>query len=440
MRYFPAWMKNMKRRLFASIVVLVWSLFWCQLSASAAPQKIEFWTMSMKPRFEPFFKKIIQQYETENPGVKLVWVDFPWDIIQLKLITSIAAGTPPSLVNLNVPWAEEYARDGLLEPVDALIGDKSRFTSSAVDDLSFRGKMVGFPFYSNVNVIAYNKRLFAQAGLTRAPQSLEEELEFAVRIAQKTGKPGYAATLGKIDGFFLQQGLPLIQKGHAVFNSIQHVALLQKLATAYQHNGILKDKLFSEDSFPAVLDAYQGGRLAMMISAPTALRRVQIDAPEIYVDTGIAAAPVGPSGLSDGGWMFHFGIPKGVPQQDMAAVGQFARFLTNDVNQLAFAKSAGVMPTANLALADPYFQQIPASAGAAETAMKVAAQSMKHARSLYVGDIEDYDEMRRVLVKAAEAGITGKQDIQAALDQAATYWNKKLARQSGLQAAQKGQP
>jgi len=44
--------------------------------------------------------------------VKIEWVDFPWDIIQTKLITRIVAGTPPALVNLNVPWADEYARDG----------------------------------------------------------------------------------------------------------------------------------------------------------------------------------------------------------------------------------------------------------------------------------------------------------------------------------------
>ncbi|UUZ50123.1 hypothetical protein LP420_09030 [Massilia sp. B-10] len=43
--------------------------------------------------------------------------------------------------------------------------------------------------------------------------------------------------------------------------------------------------------------------------------------------------------------------------------------------------------------------------------------------------IDDYDELRRSLVKAVEAGVTGKQDAQLALDQAAAIWNKKLAAQ-----------
>jgi hypothetical protein len=36
-----------------------------------------------------------------------------------------------------------------------------------------------------------------------------------------------------------------------------------------------------------VIDAYLGGRLAMMVSAPSAIRRVQTDAPEVYAQTGI---------------------------------------------------------------------------------------------------------------------------------------------------------
>ncbi|HEY1150779.1 MAG TPA: hypothetical protein VGF27_19515, partial [Pseudoduganella sp.] len=45
----------------------------------------------------------------------------------------------------------------------------------------------------------------------------------------------------------------------------------------------------------------------------------------------------------------------------------------------------------------------------------------------YVSGIEDYDELRRALVKAVEAAVTGRQDIQQALDTAVATWNKKLA-------------
>jgi len=86
-----------------------------------------------------------------------------------------------------------------------------------------------------------------------------------------------------------------------------------------------------------------------------------------------------------------------------------------------------VMPSTVAALANPYFTQIPDSAGAAEQAEPIAAASMKYSRSIYVAGLEDYDEMRRVLVKAVEAGMTGKEDIKTALDEAVAIWNKKLS-------------
>ena len=412
-------------------ILMCFLLLFAVQQPACAVQKIEFWTMSLKPKFIPYFHDLVRDYEATHPGVRIEWVDFPWDILQLKLITSIAAGKPPALVNLSVPWAEEMARDGLLEPLDAYLtapGQLNPYTDAALADLRFNGQVYGFPHYSNVNVIAYNRQLLSAAGITAPPQNMDELLALAVQVAAKTGKPGYAPALGKIDGFMMQQGLDLIRNGKAVFNSPAHVALIKKLAATYKANGFLKDKLFAEDNFPAVVDAYLGGRLAVMVSAPTAIKRIQTDAPDIYAQTGIFPMPPGPTGINDGGWMFHFAIPKGVKSQDLPAFAEFARYLTGDQNQLAFARLAGVMPTTKKALANPYFKQLPTNVSAAELASAVAANSMNSARSLYVAGIDDYDELRRFLVKAVEASVTGKADVQTALDEAVAIWNKKLAK------------
>jgi putative chitobiose transport system substrate-binding protein len=403
--------------------------------AVAAPvQKVEFWTFSMKPKFTPWFESVVRRYEAGNPGVKIEWIDFPWDVIQTKLVTRIVAGTPPALVNLNVPWADEFARDGLLTPVDALLGEaKNTYIPGTLDDLRFKGKTYGFPMYSNVAVIAYNTTIFKDAGLTRGPATLDEQLAFARQIAQRTGKAGIAPALSKIDGFFMWQGLAVITKGKAVFNSPAHVALVQKLAATYKAGGLLKEGLFAEDNFPYVVDAYKGGRLGMLLAPPTALRRIESDARDIYAITDIAPAPLGPTGIADGGWLIHFAIPRGVDPALLPAIGKFARYLTSDDIQLSFAKQASVFPTSIRAAASPFFLSLPPKAGAAEKAVATGARSMEHSHTLYVAGIDDYDELRRSLVKAVEAGVTGKQDVQAALDQAVAIWNKKLAGQRVLQ-------
>jgi putative chitobiose transport system substrate-binding protein len=403
--------------------------FWLAAAAAhGAENRIEFWTFSMKPKFTPYFESVVRNYEAANPGVKIEWVDFPWDVIQTKLVTRIVAGNPPALVNLNAPWADEYARDGLLTPVDALLGSaKSNYIASTLEDLRFKGKTYGFPMYSNVAVIAYNTVIFKAAGLSRGPASLDEQLAFARQIAARTGKAGLGPALSKIDGLFMQQGLALIANGRAVFNSPQHVALVQKLADTYRAGGLLKDGLFAEDNFPAVVDAYKGGRLGMLLAPPTALRRIEADAKEIYDVTDVAPAPLGPTGIADGGWLIHFAVPKGVSPALLPAVGKFALYLTNDANQLTFARLASVFPTSTRAAADPFFLALSPDAGAAGKAMAAGARSMAHSRTMYVSGVDDYDELRRTLAKAVEAGVTGKQDVKQALDQAVLVWNKKLA-------------
>jgi len=384
----------------------------------------------MKPKFTPYFETLVKNYEAGNPGVKVEWVDFPWDIIQTKLVTRIVAGTPPALVNLNVPWADEFARDGLLAPVDALLGDaRPRYLASTLEDLTFNGKTYGFPMYSNVAVIAYNTQIFKAAGIPHAPRDLDEQLLFARRIAARTGKAGLCPALSKIDGLMMQQGLAVIKDGKAVFNSPAHIALIAKLAETYKAGGLLKDALFAEDNFPAAIDAYKGGRLGMLLAPPTAVKRIESDAKDIYAITDVAPAPLGPTGIADGGWLVHFAVPKNVDAKLLPAIGKFARYLTNDANQLAFAKQASVYPAMAQAANDPFFTTVPPGAGAAEKAVSAGAVSMPHSHTLYVAGITDYDELRRYLVKAVEAGVTGKQDVKQALDQAVAIWNKKLAAQ-----------
>ena len=397
---------------------------------SSADTRIEFWTFSMKPKFTPYFESVVRNYQAANPGVQVEWVDFPWDVIQTKLVTRIVAGTPPALVSLNLPWADEYARDELLTPIDDLLGSaRANYIPSTLQDLRFKGRTYGFPMYSNVAVVAFNTSIFKAAGLTRGPSTFDEQLAFARQIATRTGKAGYAPALSKIDGLFMWQGLPVIANGRAVFNSPAHVALVHKLAATYKAGGLLKESLFAEDNFPAVVDAYKGARLGMLLAPPTALKRIQADAREIYAITDVAPAPLGPTGIADGGWLIHFAVPTGVDPKLLPAIGKFALYLTGNANQLAFAKQASVFPTTVKAAADPFFLALAANAGAAEKAMAAGAASMAHSRTLYVAGIDDYDELRRSLVKAVEAGVTGKQDVKLALDQAVAIWNKKLATQ-----------
>jgi putative chitobiose transport system substrate-binding protein len=394
---------------------------------ASEPVHVEFWTMSLKPKFTPYFEALVRRYEAQNPGVQLEWVDVPWDVLQTKLTAAIAGGSAPALAQMNVPWAYDYARDGAIRPVDELMGaGRSAYTDGSLQDVTFLGHIYGFPHYNSINVLAYNRTLFAQAGIEHAPGTFTEQLAVAKRIKARTGQAGFSPALGKIAGIFLEEGLPLVEAGRAVFNSPRHVAFLAQLADAYKAGGLLKDKLFSEDNFPASIDAYKAGRLAMLVAPPAALLRVRDDAPEVYASSDVAPAPVGATGIAAGGWLFHFAMPRGIQGRQAQEAARFALFLTNADNQLAFARLAGAFPTATAATRDAYFQSLPLDAGAFPKAVAVGASRMGSVRTLYVAGIPGFERLNKRLEDAVEGAVIGRRDIQEALDAAAAYWNRRL--------------
>ena len=57
--------------------------------------------MQLQPQFTDYFNKLIATFESENPGLKVRWVDVPWTAMESKILTAVSAKTAPDVVNLN---------------------------------------------------------------------------------------------------------------------------------------------------------------------------------------------------------------------------------------------------------------------------------------------------------------------------------------------------
>lgn len=68
-------------------------------------QEIEFWTMQLQPQFTDYFNQLIANFETENPGLKVKWVDIPWSAMESKVLAAVAAKTAADVINLNPDFA-----------------------------------------------------------------------------------------------------------------------------------------------------------------------------------------------------------------------------------------------------------------------------------------------------------------------------------------------
>jgi putative chitobiose transport system substrate-binding protein len=99
-------------------------------SADAAGQvTLEFWTISLQPFFTKFINGLIDGYQRAHPGIRIRWIDVQPQALDQKLLSSIAGGVAPDVVNLNTETTLRLAEVHALLDMDAAVpaGDKARY-------------------------------------------------------------------------------------------------------------------------------------------------------------------------------------------------------------------------------------------------------------------------------------------------------------------------
>ncbi|MBE9609928.1 sugar ABC transporter substrate-binding protein [Chitinilyticum litopenaei] len=419
---------KLKKMLTVGAAVFGLGLFAAQAQA-ADKVKLEFWTMNLAPKFDPYFKQAVTKFNAANPTLEAVWVDMNWDQIQPKLIASLAAGNPPALVNFNVPWVHEFAAQGNIIALDQYLGaDKAVYSTQALADVTIKGKVYAFPWYNSVSILAYNKSILDKAGVKPEQlTSFDNLLAAAKTINEKAGVDGFAPKMSDPVGLFYYLGLPVVENGKAVFNSPKHVAVVQKFADLYKAGAVPKD--IFKMAFEQEIAAYNSGKIAMMTTAPQALKRTETDAKAIYDVTGVTAFPLDAGKMSFGAWMMDFVVPKGF--KNPAEAAKLGKFLTGDEQQLLFSKATETtFPTTKKANLDPYFQAGANSKDPIEKARAVAAKAMDGARTLTLppGTLTDEAATQKVLADNFQAAVEGRKPVKEALDAAVAAWNGKIAK------------
>jgi putative chitobiose transport system substrate-binding protein len=151
------------------------------------------------------------------------------------------------------------------------------------------------------------------------------------------------------------------------------------------------------------------------------LSQVEKDAPEIYKNTLVVPAPTGKSGQIPVDMM---GLTVPAASKNKEAALDFALFVTNDENQLAFCKLATILPSTVKASQDSFFQ---APGDLKQEARKTSANSLKNAKDATVS-IANYDALLKVLNENLEGWWNGNKSAQQALTDAAKAWDDILAK------------
>ena len=389
--------------------------------------EVEFWTMQLSPDFDEYFNALIADFETENPDIAIKWQDVPWGDMETKILAAVSAGNAPDVVNLNPNFASQLATKGAWLTLDEKLSKEEIdvYLPKIWEATQINGESFGFPWYLTTRVTLYNTDILEAAGVSEPPATFEELAEVAKQVKEKTGKYAFFISFVPDDAAdvlqsFVQMGVPLVDDdGNAAFNTPEGKAVFQYWSDLYKQELLPKEVL--TQGHAQAIQLYQSGETALLASGAEKLDSIATNAPEIAAATKSAPQISGSTGKKNVAAM-DLVIPRSTDAEEAAL--KFATYVTNDANQLAFAKDANVLPSTVGAMEDSYFTEVPETATPVEIARSVSASQLGDAAVL-IPAMEDVKELQKIVYDNLQAAMLGDKTVDQAVSDAASEWDNR---------------
>lgn len=296
--------------------------------------EVVFWTLQMSD-FASYINGVINDFETENPDIKIKWVDVPFSEGEKRTLASVLSDNPPDLVNLNPDFSATLAHKGALEEIKK--EDLAQFNKEILKSLETNGKIYSIPWYATSAITIYNKSL-----LVNVPKTYEQMVNYAPQI-RKSGAYITLPNITENDTMLKVLNKYPEEKRKYVFELFKNL---------YANDLIPKETVTM--TLQEALEKYMSGNIALLGAGANFLNMIKENAPEIYSKTDVAPQIKGDLGQNDFSLM-NFVIPLRAKHKVQAL--KFALFLTNDKNQLELAKLTNVLAVNESTLQDDFYKK-----------------------------------------------------------------------------------
>ncbi|MEU2681679.1 sugar ABC transporter substrate-binding protein [Streptomyces sp. NPDC007107] len=338
--------------------------------SNESPKTLTYWASNQGPSVEAD-KKILtpelKKFEKET-GIKVKLEVVPWADLLNRILAATTSGQGPDVLNIGNTWSASLQATGALLPWDdknfEAIGGRDRFIDSAVASAGKEGEPpAAVPLYSLSYALYYNKKMFADAGITTPPATWDQLVADGKKLS-KDGKWALGAEGSNLSNnihqtFVLgqQHGADFFDKdGKADFTSDGAVSAVKQYV-----DFMAKDKIIApgnaEYAQNQSLTDFAKGRTAMVLwQAAATTFASQGMKPE---DWGVAPVPV-PAGAPGAGKQTNSmvaGINMAVFKntKNIDGAKKFVKFMTSDEEQKILCKTYGSIPPVKAAQSDPAF-------------------------------------------------------------------------------------
>jgi multiple sugar transport system substrate-binding protein len=123
---------------------------------------------------------------TAATGIAVSQTRLQYNDLLNKINTSIQGGADVDMIEMDTIWTAQFAAAGWIEDLSSRITDaiKKDVPESALNAVTYQGKLYGMPWYNSCKHLFYNAKLLTDAGFDHPPATLDE----LVAQAQATTK------------------------------------------------------------------------------------------------------------------------------------------------------------------------------------------------------------------------------------------------------------
>jgi multiple sugar transport system substrate-binding protein len=319
--------------------------------ARSGSTTITFWN-GFTAADRPVVEEIVANFNASRDDYQVEMTVQPWDVFYQKLLPAYGAGEGPTIAGFNALQYPGYASKGVLEPLDDFIAewpDAAAISRPALDSSMVDGTHYGVPMSYASTMLYYNKELFAAAGVTEPPATLDELADLAVRLTRYDAATPTNSVYGLAlpDHAGVSTWTTFMQaNGGGVVSDDGSAPILGSSAsvgTITRWTDLVRDQHISPVGLSGV-DAdslFAAGKAAMYINGPWASTGFQ----EAGIDFGLALVPAGSVKQTATLDAYNMAVDAAASDEEKAGAREFLQFWNSREQQLIWALKTGFAPT-----------------------------------------------------------------------------------------------
>ncbi len=395
----------------------------CLLSASAAEAGTVRVTIAEYSKGTgPYFEDAAKAFEAANPGTKIQIEVVPWDNLQQKLTTDIAAGANADLSIIGTRWLLDYVSQGVVAPLDSYVTPdfKARFIPTFLTPSIMNGHVYGLPIAASARAMYYNNDIFKKAGYDSAPATWADFKTAAEKIKATGGGVFPFGMQGKeieTDVYFYyamwSYGGDIVKDGKSGLDS-QAAIEAAKLYKSFIDGGLTEPGVTSYNR-EDVQNLFKQGKVATVITAPFLSGQIKKEAPNL--NYAVAPIPAGPTG-DQGTYGVTDSIVLFANSKVKDEAWKFLDFLFTTDQRTKFDKVEGFLPVNAEEANNPIF--------ADDRDLKVFASLLPKARFAPV--IPGWEDIAQTTTNALQKIYLGQGQIEPTLKEAAAKIDETLSK------------